>query len=168
MQKDSVVEVVRALNDSRVRYLIAGGLAVVAHGYLRLTADVDIILDLEDKRLEGCLMALAGLGYRPRAPVPLNEFSDAAKRSQWILEKGLKVFSLFSARHPATEIDLFVEAPLDFEPAYGRAARQEVASGVEAVFLGIDDLIALKRSAGRSKDLDDISKLEKLRGDEHE
>ena len=166
MQKDSVVAVVRALNGSGARYMIAGGLAVVAHGYLRLTADVDIIFDLEDKRLVTGLQALSGLGYQARAPVPLEEFADAAKRSQWIREKGLKVFSLFSSRHPATEIDLFVESPLDFSKAYDQASRQNVAPGVEAVFLGFDDLIWLKQAAGRAKDFDDISQLKKLKEDE--
>lgn len=164
MQKNSVVEVVEALNAAGPRYLIAGGLAVVAHGYLRLTADVDIIIDLADKRLADSLAALAALGYQPQAPVPLKEFADASKRSEWMREKGLTVFSLFSSRHPATEIDLFVDFPLNFNQAYGRAIRQEVAVGVEAVFLGLDDLIELKRKAGRPKDLDDISKLKTLRG----
>ncbi|HAZ08587.1 MAG TPA: hypothetical protein DCZ01_08730 [Elusimicrobia bacterium] len=168
MQKNSVVEIVRSLNGSGTRYLIAGGLAVVAHGYLRLTADVDIILDLEDTRLRDCLRALASLGYKPRAPVSLDEFAIQAKRAQWIREKGLKVFSLFSSRHPATEIDLFAESPVDFGQAYARASRQEVAPGMEAVFLGLEDLIQLKQAAGRTKDLDDISRLKSLREGGHE
>jgi len=45
--KRSVEAIVDALNAAGVRYLIAGGLAVVAHGYVRFTADVDLILDLE-------------------------------------------------------------------------------------------------------------------------
>lgn len=163
MQKDSVIEVVRVLNGSGLRYMIAGGLAVVAHGYVRLTADVDLILDLDDERLVDGLRALSGLGYRPRAPVPMLDFSDPAKRAQWVREKNLKVFSLSSGEHPATEIDLFVEPPLDFASAYGRSARQEVAPGIEAVFLGLDDLIALKRAAGRRRDIDDIAQLNNLR-----
>jgi len=34
MRRDSVVAIVAALNENQVRYLIVGGLAVVAHGYL--------------------------------------------------------------------------------------------------------------------------------------
>ena len=37
--------VCRALNDASVRFLVAGGLAVNAHGYLRLTYDVDLVVD---------------------------------------------------------------------------------------------------------------------------
>ena len=34
-----------ALNNAGVRYLVAGGLAVVAHGFVRFTNDVDLIVD---------------------------------------------------------------------------------------------------------------------------
>ena len=37
---------------------------------------------------------LKALGYRPRAPVQIDEFADPVKREQWICEKGLAVFSL--------------------------------------------------------------------------
>ena len=47
MEKHSVDAIVGALNMANVRYLVAGGLAVVAHGYVRFTADIDLIVDLE-------------------------------------------------------------------------------------------------------------------------
>ncbi len=160
MQKHSVEEIVKALNDASVRYLIAGGLAVVAHGHLRFTADVDLILDLDEDNARRALSALSGLGYRPRAPVALEEFADPKARSQWIREEGLTVFSLCSPQHSATEIDLFVESPLDFDRAYHAALRLEVAAGVSATFLGFEDLIALKKKAGRPQDLADIERLQ--------
>lgn len=163
MEKSSVAELIAALNGSGARYLVAGGLAVVAHGYIRLTADVDIIMDLDDPRLAAALEALSRLGYKPRAPVALKGFADASLRARWIEEKGMTVFSLSSPRHPATEVDLFVSCPLDFPSAYVRASRQEVSPGVEAVFLGLDDLLRLKKDAGRPKDLDDIAQLNKIR-----
>jgi hypothetical protein len=46
MKKRSLERVLDALNRHEVRYLIAGGLAVVAHGYPRFTSDVDLILDM--------------------------------------------------------------------------------------------------------------------------
>ena len=39
MERRSIEVIIRALNEAHVRYLIAGGLAVVAHGYVRFTAD---------------------------------------------------------------------------------------------------------------------------------
>ncbi len=164
MQRDSVSTIVCALNACGARYLIAGGLAVVAHGYVRLTADLDLILDLEDEEAtRRALEALAGLEYMPRAPVPIAQFALAQKRAEWITEKGIKVFSLSSSLHPATEIDLFVEPPIAFNEAYARAMRAEVAPGAEASFLGYEDLLFLKKKAGRSQDLLDIEKLQSLR-----
>ena len=62
MRKQSVEEIVRVLNAASVRYLIAGGLAVVAHGYLRFTADVELFLDLDEDNTRRALAVLAGLG----------------------------------------------------------------------------------------------------------
>ena len=163
MKLETIEALFKALNEGNVRYLVAGGLAVVAHGYLRLTADIDIILDMDPGNLKKAMKVFESFGYRPRAPVILKDFVDQAKRSSWIREKGLSVFSLWSPDHPATEIDLFVEEPVPFEEAYKACMRLEVAGGVEATVVSLDDLIVLKRKAGRARDLDDIEKLETLK-----
>ena len=54
----------RALNASGTRYVVVGGVATVLHGYARLTADIDLIVDLEESA--AAMRALAGLGLRPR------------------------------------------------------------------------------------------------------
>ena len=162
MERRSVEAIVEALNCADARYLIAGGLAVVAHGHVRFTADVDVVLDLDRGNLERALNALAGLGYRPRAPVDLIEFADAGKRAAWARDKGMTVFSLFSPEHPATEVDLFLDAPIDFAAAYAKARREEVAPGVTATFVGYDDLVAMKTASGRPMDLQDVRELDQL------
>jgi hypothetical protein len=166
MTRKSVEAIVRALNDARVRYLMAGGLAVVAHGHVRFTADVDIVLDMDRDNVLRATGALSALGYRPRAPVRIEELADPAMRGRWVQEKGLTVFSLFSTTHPATEVDLFVESPLDFESAFKRSLSLEVAPGVKATFVGIHDLIDMKRAAGRQQDIEDVERLEALIEDE--
>lgn len=163
MRKQSIEDIVKALNDAAVRYLIAGGLAVVAHGYLRFTADVDLILDLDEDNARRALSALSGLGYRPRAPVAIDDFGDPKARARWVHEKGLTVFSLLSPEHLATEVDLFVEAPLDFDRAHRDALTLDVGPGVPATFLSYDDLVALKKAAGRPQDLADIDRLQASR-----
>lgn len=162
MQRRSVELIVTALNDRQVRYLIVGGLAVVAHGYVRFTADVDLVIDLETDNLRRALAALAGLNYRPRAPVPLEAFADPEARQAWVRDKGLTVFSLYSPDHAATEIDLFVEPPLDFARAYAAASWVDVADGLSASFISREDLITLKKLAGRPQDVDDVRRLEEL------
>jgi len=151
---------VSALNAARVRYLVVGELAVVAHGFTRFTADLDLVLDPDRPTMRRAIAALTGLGYTPRAPVAFADFEDPEKRRARARQKGLTVFSLFSREHPATEIDLCVEMPFDFEATYACAIRMEIAPGVGATFVGRADLIEMKRRAGRPQDLEDIARLE--------
>jgi predicted nucleotidyltransferase len=162
MTRMSVESIVRALNEADIEYLIAGGLAVVAHGHVRLTADLDLILATDAANLARAVAVLSSLEYRPRAPVPFDDFIRPEKRDEWRRGKGMVVFSLHSPRHPLTEIDLFVEPPLDFAAAYARAARLEVAPGIPATFVGLEDLLAIKRAAGRPQDLEDCARLTEL------
>ena len=164
MERRSVESIIESLNRNQVRYLIVGGLAVVAHGFVRFTSEIDLVLDPDPAAMLRAIGALSDLGYRPRAPVPFEEFADAEKRRSWVREKSLTVFSVSSDRHPATEIDLFVELPFDFELAYADSDRFEVGPSVGATFVGRADLIAMKRKAGRPQDLKDVSELESQPG----
>jgi hypothetical protein len=168
VERRSIEAVIGALNEEGVRYLVAGGLAVVAHGYVRFTADLDLVVDLAEENLRRAVTALSRLGYRPRAPVELESFVDPETRSGWVREKGMKVFSLVSDEHAATEIDIFAETPLDFEEAYSSAVRMEVAPGVTATFLRMSDLIAMKERAGRPQDRQDIERLRGLSEDRND
>jgi hypothetical protein len=163
MTTGNIQAIFSALNQSGVPYLILGGLAVVAHGFVRFTAGVDLILSLEPENLTRAVACLKTLGYRPRAPVAFDEFIDPQARQQWARDKGMIVFSLFSDAQPGTEVNLFIDAPLNFSDAYARAVRLEVAPGVVATFCGLDDLIGLKSISGRPLDATDIDKLRRLR-----
>ena len=88
MKADSVRKIIAALNQADARYLIVGGLAVVAHGYVRYTADVELVIALDTANITRTMKALTGLGYRPRVPVSLDDFADAKLREQWIVERG--------------------------------------------------------------------------------
>jgi len=65
MRLNSFAAVARALDDAGVRYLIAGGLAVNAHGYLRYTNDVDLVVQLVPENIVRAFAALASIGYSP-------------------------------------------------------------------------------------------------------
>lgn len=150
-----------ALNRACVRYLVVGGVAVVLHGYLRTTADLDLIIQLERDNALRAIRALQDHHYRPRAPVAAEEFAEQQVREQWIREKGLAVFTLWSPAHPTLEINLFVSEPFDFDPVYARALCVPLEK-TEATIIALEDLIALKRGVGRPRDLDDIAALESL------
>jgi hypothetical protein len=163
MTQHGVEAVVEALNAAGVRYLIAGGLAVVAHGYMRLTADIDVVLDLEPENARRAMEALAALGYRPAAPVRAEDFADAETRRAWVTEKHMKVFSLRKDELAPTAVDVFVEAPFDFVEEYASAPRFELRPGLEAPFVGLDRLIAMKEAAGREVDAIDLVHLRRIR-----
>jgi hypothetical protein len=96
------------LNAAGVRYVVVGGLAVVLHGHPRLTADVDIVLDLEPTSSKKAMEALKGLGLKSRAPVDPAAFADPRQRAAWIKDKGMEVFNLYSPDNPLLSLDLFV------------------------------------------------------------
>lgn len=153
--------VFRQLNKYRVKYLVAGGIAVVLHGIVRFTADADIFLKLTPENMVRFIKAIRRLGYRARLPVKLEEFADAKKRREWIKEKRMKVFPLCHPRKQLESIDVFVKEYIDFDSAYSR--RKVVkAKDITIPLVCIKDLKRLKRIAGRAQDLADIGSLEEL------
>jgi len=149
------------LNEAGVRYLVVGGVAVVLHGHLRTTADLDLVVQLDSANVLRAVRALASLGYRPRAPVPAEQLADASARASWIREKGLAVFSLWSSRFPGLEVDLFVSEPFNFDEAYARAL-SVLLDNVTVTVVSLEDLLTLKQQAARPIDLADVEALEGL------
>ena len=151
----------RALNQRGGRYVVVGGLATVLHGYARLTADVDLVVDLSPEPARKTIDALLGLGFVPRAPVDAAGFADPVVRQRWADENGMQVFSLVDGANPMRVVDLFVRSPIDFEALWSRAETMALDATTVRV-AALDDLIALKREAGRRQDLDDIEQLERI------
>lgn len=149
----------RALDAANARYLVVGGLAVNAHGYQRLTQDVDLCLHLDADNVRAALDALAGLDYRPALPVHLLDFADAATRTDWVENRNLQVFSLASSSYPDATVDILATVPFDFDDEYDRALVADLAPDLRVRFARIETLIALKEAAGRPRDHDDIAHL---------
>lgn len=161
MPPGDLERVFAALQSSRCRSLVVGGVAVLLHGHPRFTADLDLVLAFEPGNVESATRALGELGYRPRAPVPLTTLADARERQRFVEEKGRTVFSLWSPDLPATEIDIFVASPFDFEAAYARALRADLGNLVVTV-ASVADLIEMKRRTARPVDLEDVRLLEMI------
>ncbi len=156
-----VASILKSLSDALVRYVVVGGVAVVLHGYLRLTANLDLVVALDRENVIAAIAALESLGYRPRPPLPALQFADPEVRAAWVREKGMTVFSLWSPAYPGTDVDLFVEEPLPFDALRARARVADL-HGASIPVAGIQDLIAMKRAAGRPQDLLDIAALERI------
>ena len=136
----------RALNATGARYVVVGGLATVLHGYARLTADVDLVVDLAPEPAGRLVDALVGLGLVPRAPVDAAGFADPEIRERWVRDKGMQVFSFVDRANPMRAVDLFVQYPIDFESLWSRAQVMTLESTTVPV-ANLDDLITMKRIA---------------------
>lgn len=159
MKFSTICAIVEALDAADVRYLVAGGVAVNAHGYQRLTQDLDLILNLVPANTRAALKALQRLGYQPILPVSLEAFVDPEERASWIDERNLQVFSLTSDRHPDTTVDLLAAEPFDFNTEYESAMVSELAPGLEVRFVRLATLIGMKEATGRPRDADDAQHL---------
>lgn len=158
---DMFEAVFRALNDRGVRYLVAGGVAVVLHGYTRFTKDLDLVVDLAEEQALGAIEALTELGLKPRVPVDPRLFADRATRERWQRDRGMTVFTLLDPDSPTLVVDLFTQLPVPFDELWERG--KDVPLETTSVkIVSVDDLIAMKREAGRPMDLNDIAELERI------
>ena len=154
-------ETFEALNRKKVKYLVIGGVAVVLHKVMRLTADLDLMIGLQKENVIKFIEALTELGYKPKLPVKAVDFADPLVRGSWIKEKNMKVFSFVHSRQDYKIIDVFVGEPIPFAKAYSR--KQVVKAGDLPIdVISLDDLIALKKLSARDQDLADIKMLEEL------
>jgi len=163
MEVHSVEAVVKALNDAKVQYLIVGGLAVNAHGYVRLTRVVDIVLRLKKKNIERGLQSLFNIGYRLAVPARPEDFADASIRKRWRVEKNMIVLKLWSYKHQRTPVDIFIYEPFKFEKEMRRAHKYKLRSGLVAKVVALPALIKMKRAAGRPHDLIDVKELQRIK-----
>jgi len=154
--------VAKALDTAQVRYLVAGGLAVNAHGYVRLTMDIDLVIALDAGNIRQAFHALAGIGYRPTVPIDAEAFARPEQRKRWREEKGMQVLNFHSDAFPGTSVDVFVYEPFDFAQEYDAALRGELLPGLDVRFVSIPALIRMKQAAGRPRDRDDIQHLQWL------
>lgn len=157
-----VAEILQALADAEVRYVAVGGFAVIMHGHLRTTIDLDLVLDLERDNCRRALRALADIGLQPRLPVRMLDFTDEDTRTDWFETRNMQVFQLWDPVNPIRSVDLFVREPIPFEQLWDASIVEDLA-GTPIRVASIDHLIAMKLEAGRERDKLDIEALETIK-----
>lgn len=141
---------IKALNDSSVRYIMVGGMAVILHGHPRVTGDMDIWVGRSEENYK----KLANAFYQFQMPL-----------FDMTLEKFLNVKEndVFSFGRNPVGIDIMTEVKgLIFEEAYDSSALI-YDGGLPIRIIDLNDLIKAKKAAGRLKDLDDINQLQKIK-----
>ena len=149
------------LHDRRVEFVIVGGVAAVLHGCSRATFDLDVVPSLAPESWRAAVDLLWSRGARPRIPESIERIRDVEQVRQWRRDKGMLALN-FRTQDGATEVDLLVGESEAFDDLRRRAI--EVTVDLRTFLVAsIDDLIAMKRRAGRPQDLLDIAELQRLR-----
>ena len=139
------------LDAHRVEYVVVGGIAVQAHGHVRMTNDVDVIPSPSPANLERLAVALTELRARVLNPGGEHLHIDA---------KMLSRAALWQFATPHGDIDVLHDAP--GAPPFPHLRRRAlvIALGEHAIPIASrDDLIKMKRASGRPVDLADIAAL---------
>jgi predicted nucleotidyltransferase len=154
-------EIFRELAKEDVKYVIAGGIAVNLLGVPRFTADLDLIVALEQKNVKKFAKCMTRLGFKPKVPVTAAMFADPKNREAWIKERNMIVFSFWRPDRPHEVVDVFVKEPIPFKKLWSK--REQVSiENIKIPVISIDHLVQLKKQAGRLQDISDIEALKKL------
>jgi hypothetical protein len=151
-----------ALAAGNVRFVVVGGYAVAAHGYERATRDVDIVFATDLENCERFATVLARLEAEVRLadlPPPGGEITAG-----WLAGGGHFVFGTVHGLLDA----LSWIAGRDHAALDSQALTVELSDGSALRVCSYEDLVAMKRLAGRPRDLDDLRELEAVREDQAE
>jgi predicted nucleotidyltransferase len=146
-----------ALADHDVDCVVVGGMAVQTHGFMRGTVDLDIIPrpDLANlSRLGEVLAEIGARMYRTAQAVNVTN-------PHLLQRTGFVPLMTNHGRLDVMNISSTAGAPRSYEELRERALELEL-DGVPVVIVGLDDLIRMKRAAGREQDLADIRALTAL------
>lgn len=142
------------LDRHRVDYLTIGAWAVIAHGYVRATADIDFIARLDKENLGRLAAALSELNARLRG-VDADKLGIDPTDPE-VLENGAS----FTMETDAGPLDFLNDVPGadDYDSMRSRASQAD-AGGVAVWVVGYDDLLRMKEASGRAQDMLDIQEL---------
>lgn len=144
---EDFIEFIQCLNKHDVKYILVGGMAVILHGYVRTTGDMDIWVKKTGENYKLITRTFQDFG------MPVFDMT---------LEKFLGIeFDVWSFGREPVKIELMTAVKgLDFDEAFNTA--QYYTEEETAIrFLHINSLIEAKKAAGRHRDIDDIEQLNK-------
>jgi hypothetical protein len=147
-------EILRALAGHGVDFVVVGGIAVQAHGYIRGTGDVDVVPRpslLNLSRLGEVLADLEAEVLRAVSPVDVTD-------PQWLKRAPHVPLITRHGRLDVVNIEHLAGAPSSYDQLRSRAL-VVAFEGVQIAVAGLDDLVRMKRAAGRPQDLIDIASL---------
>ena len=136
----------KSLKEHKVRFVVIGATAFPVHGYSRATLDTDIFIESTAKNAERARKALMAFGY---------DLSDVS------IEDLLKNKVLIRQYLVEADIHPFVKG-VSFSRVWKNKVKAKFGD-TYVWFASLNDLIAMKKSAGRPKDLEDLKALNYLK-----
>ncbi|MBU2573355.1 MAG: nucleotidyltransferase [Elusimicrobia bacterium] len=141
-------EILKVLNECRVRYLIIGAYATIYYTEPRYTKDLDIWIERDFENITNLYKALKKFG------APLRNISE-----EDFMDKG----TIYQIGVEPVRIDIVSDlAGINFKQAW-KAKTKAKYDDVPVSLIGLNDLIKSKEKAGRKQDEIDIEKLLPLR-----
>jgi hypothetical protein len=137
-------ELLSIFNDHKVKYLVVGGYAVGFHSQPRATKDLDLFIKPDPENAKAVYLALAEFGA-PVAGLAPDDF--------------VKPGFFFRMGKAPLMIEILPDIKgVDFDSAWGKRVETLVDpdTGLKALFISRDDLIAAKLAAARPQDLVDV------------
>lgn len=143
----------RDLNEAGVRYVLVGGLAVIRHGAVRATKDVDAAVAMDAENLSRLETLVARWHATNPDGTPLRT-------------SGLRPGGALALLTPHCLVDILSEQllPAPFADVLARSDRKRI-DGVQAAICSLADLVAMKRSTGRGADELDLERLREAHGE---
>ncbi|MEX0973513.1 MAG: hypothetical protein WDZ46_09700 [Solirubrobacterales bacterium] len=146
--------VVADANAVGLPYVVIGGFAVIAHGYIRATKDSDLLVPDGPEADEAV--------FRFLGRIDATRLSDAEALTA--KDIGGRHHLRVNSRHGIVDIMRGGLPPLDYETVAGRAVELE-AGGQLAPFASLRTIVGFKRLAGRGQDRLDLENLQRVNGD---
>jgi hypothetical protein len=146
--------VVADANAAGLPYVVIGGFAVIAHGYIRATKDSDLLVPDGPQADEAVLRFLGRIGATRLSDDEALTVADLADAHH------LRV----NSRHGIVDIMRGGLPPLDYETVAERAVELD-AGGQPAPFASLRSIVGFKRLAGRGQDRLDLENLERVNGE---
>ncbi len=146
----------RALVEGGVDFVVIGGVAVVLQAMPRFTKDLDICYSTVQDNLDALGSVLVALKARLRGVPGLVPFRPDGRT--------LRQTQIMCLTTPAGDIDLLVDP--DGAPSYNTLRRRADVmdlGGQSVRIASIEDMLAMKRAAGRPQDVVDVESLEAAR-----
>jgi len=144
MMPEDLKEILRALNDHGVEYLIVGGYAFGVHAEPRATKDLDIFIRSDGENSKAVFHAPAQYGA-PLQDLTPSDFMDG---------------TTFQIGQPPARIDILQHIDgISFEEAWERRIEGVIDGEIRAAVISRDDLIRNKLATGREQDILDVKML---------